>query len=82
MTNHPNRNCKYAYLCPQGFANDYVVWRVKQADVADVQALIDSYADNPSAAAYWLTGSDSRKANAVDWEDRRYTSYAGSAWGY
>lgn len=82
MANHPNRDCKYAFISPRGFANEFVVWRVRPADVATVQALLDTYTDDTSAVAKWLDGPDARKRQAIDWEDRRFTGYAGSSWGY
>lgn len=83
MTNHPNRNTRIAYICPRGFANEIAYWRVKSAEVAEVQKLIDTYADDTSGHAGWIEKPTAKERSmAIAWEDRQYARQVGSTWGY
>ena len=76
-------NTLIAYICPRGFANEIAYWRVKHADAADVQSLIDTYADDTNGHAGWISQPAYRERQlAIDWEDRQHARQAGSAWGF
>ena len=78
MTNHPNRS-KYRYfrVCPRGFANEVIYFRVPLDKVAEVDAYFDGYSDkNPSGSADWTTDKRARRPGvAVDWSDRAYVGF-------
>jgi hypothetical protein len=78
MTNHPSRsNYRYFRVCPRGFANEVLYFRVPTEKIAEVDAYFDGYSDNnPSGSAGWTKDDRARLPGvAVDWADRAYFGY-------
>lgn len=77
MSNHPNRSkVRYFKVCPRGFANEVIYFRVREHEAAEVEAKFDGFENRTSGYCNW---SDDKRASmpgvAVDWEDRAYVGY-------
>lgn len=69
---------KYLKVSPRGFGNEVTYFRVRDDEVAEVEAYFGFCEDDGSGAySEWTTD---RRASmpgvAVDWEDRCYLGYA------
>lgn len=80
MTSHPNRsNYRYFKVCPRGFVNEVIYFRVPSAQIGEVDAYFADYEDRQfnagatSASCGWTTDAKARQIGvAVDWDDRAY----------
>jgi hypothetical protein len=62
---------RYYRVCPRGFVNEVIYFRVPLDKVAEVDAYFENYNDDPNASAGWT--NDKRAWQpwvAVDWVDR------------
>jgi hypothetical protein len=70
---------KYLKVSPQGFANEVTYFRIRDVEVAAVEAFFDGYADGGSGRySEWTTD---RRASApgvaLGWDDRDYIGFVG-----
>lgn len=78
MVNHPNRS-KYRYfkLCPRGFSNEIIYFKVPLDKVDEVEAYFADYEDkNPGGHAAWTSDKRAREYGvAIPWEERAYAGF-------
>ena len=60
---------RYYEICPRGFANEVVVYRVRPKHVAEVEEHYRGYADRHPGASHGWTVEPRRKRQALPWED-------------
>lgn len=78
MINHPNRSkWRYFKVCPRGFQNEVIYFKVRPEKVAEVDEYFAHYSDeNPSGYAEWTSDKRAREPGvAVSWEDRAYVGF-------
>jgi hypothetical protein len=80
MPNHPNRSgFRYFRVCPRGFANEVIYFRVPADKIAEVDKYFADYINkqfdggNTSASCGWTANREAwRPGVAVDWADHAY----------
>jgi hypothetical protein len=78
MTNHPNRsNIRYFKVSPRGFANEVIYFRVREHEVAEVEARFANFEDHADGGhCGWTDDKAARMPDtAVDWADRAYAGF-------
>jgi hypothetical protein len=83
MANHPNRS-RYSYfrVCPRGFANEVIYFRVPADRIDEVDKCFAIYVDQQfdngetSASCGWTSAKEARRPGvAIDWADRAYAGF-------
>ena len=73
---------KYLKVSPRGFVNEVTYFRVRDDEVAEVEAFFSGLEDDGSGG--YSEWTNDRRASmpgvAVDWEDRRYLGYLGTTY--
>ena len=70
-------NHRYFKVCPRGFRNEVIYFKVRPDQVAEVEAYFEDYEDkNPDGYATWTDDARAREYGvAVAWEDRAYVGF-------
>jgi len=79
MTSHPNRSkVRYFKVCPNGYSNQVLYFRVPLDKIAEVNAYFAHYEDDVERGGYcnWTEDSAAKIPGvAVNWEDRARVNF-------
>lgn len=77
MTNHPNRSkVRYFKVSPRGFSNEVTYFRVRESEVAEVDAQFEDYENDGTRYCGWTDDQAARMPGvAVEWADRAYVGF-------